>query len=33
MTPETTARVRKLAKDHWGYVSAVLYAHTVNPDP
>ena len=32
MTPETTAHVRKLAADQWGYVSAVLYAHTVHPD-
>lgn len=27
MTPETTAHVRKLAQDHWGYVHSVLCAH------
>lgn len=32
MTPETMAHVRKLALDHWLYVSSVLYAHGVPPD-
>lgn len=32
MTPETKARVRQLALDHWGYVGMVLDAHQVPPD-